>query len=252
MNSQAFTETMTDILTGGPGTSARAQAHEMVDDLFDAAAEDGGKLFAPAVIALFAEMAELSGLAEDLEYSAFRMVVEKGVPEDPYERERLTQFAILYQLLDWFSAYGIGILPQRFLPEEFMAVMKNFAGKEGAIYPDRLGLGSMKGGMAARRRIVRRVLVEAVYFRAAKADTTLAKARRQLLPALPNSALQRGQSFDRTWQDWQREVAKYKGVGVKHIGDDARNAARTGGDTSRFELSPATIEALWQIAWVPR
>jgi hypothetical protein len=236
---------LADILSGRGAATLRAELHAKLDDLLDAADANGGRADAAAYWSFVASVADGRGIADEIERAALLAVAKECATTDPASLFRNVQFATLFHLLGRLEAVGDAILPPTFSPTAFRAVMLNLLEREGT-YPDLLGLGSTRAGDGALNRAARWQLVMAVYFRAEKDGVSLAEARRRLLPEPAQNV-----SFNRTWQGWQREVAKAKGLSIDGIGDHARAAARSG-DAVSYDLDKETAGTLWRWAWQPR
>ncbi|TPL53355.1 hypothetical protein FJ937_08350 [Mesorhizobium sp. B2-4-4] len=236
---------LADMLAGGAAT-ARGELHAQLDALLDAADADGGRLDAAEFWSFVASVAEGRGIADEIEDAAVSVVAGGGAPTEPVKLFRDIQFAVLFHLLGRLQSVGDAILPASFRPAAFRAVMLNLISPDGGTHPDILGLGSTRAGEGALYRAARRQLLMAVYVRAEKDGISLAEARRRVLPEPAHDL-----SFGRTWQGWQREVAKAKGVSIDRLGDDARAAVHSAGP-SPYELDRETVDTLWRWAWRPR
>lgn len=249
-------ETLAEILSGRHEPASRADLHAALDDLLDAADADGGRLDGPAFWAFMAALARGRGIADEIAGTAARHIADAGALPDNPEQDparalaatRMMQWAMLAALVRRVTAYPGEIMPKEFLQSWVIAVADNIVAGKGELrrgeHIDLMGLGTQRGAeWEAEVRAARRLLVVAVHLMAALLGQSVAKTRRQMLPDVP----------DRTWKDWQREVAKAKRVPVKEVGDDARaEAARPVGTLSPFNLSEADVAGLLRTAWRPR
>lgn len=248
-------QTLAEIMSGMHEPTSRADLHTMLDDLLDAAEEDGGRLDDPAFWAFMAALARGRGIAEGIGAAASQHIADAGrVSEIPLDdpagateaavaAARMAQWAMLSALLRRVNAFPGEIVPPELKASMFLAAADNILtgrGKSGkGPHMDLLGLGTQKGAeWKAEARAAKRLLVGAVYFRAEQTGQSAAKVRAEMLPDLP----------DRTWKDWTREVAKAKRVPVKQVGDDARAAARMEGDPTPYNLDAADVVRLSKVA----
>ncbi len=249
-------ETLVEILTGHRAPASREDLHAALDTLLDAAAVDGGRLDGPAFWAFVAALGRGRGIAEDIAAAAAGHLADVGgLPEIPLDDParatdagfaalRMVQWAMLAALLRRVTAFPGEIVPREFKAVTFLAAADNIVAGRGELgkgpHMDLLGLGTRKGAdWKAEARAAKRLLVGAVHFKAELTGQSAARVRADMLPDLP----------DRTWKDWTRAVAKAKRVPVEKVGEDARAAARLGGDQSPYNLGAADVARLRQVAW---
>lgn len=248
-------ETLAEILSGVHEPTSREDLHAMLDDLLDAADADGGRLDGPAFWTFVASVARGRGIADEIADDAAKYIAEaSGVSEIPKDDPagaaaaeqalfRMWLWAVLAALLRRVTAFPGRIVPSDFPSIAFLMVADNVItgrGRKGAgPHMDLLGLGTQKGAdWKAEARAARRILVGVVYFRAEQTGQSVAKARADMLPDLP----------DRTWKDWVREAARVKRVPVQKVGEEARAAARGKGNPFFYMLGGADVASLWKVA----
>lgn len=249
-------ETLAEILSGQHEPTGRAALHAMLDDLLDAAEEDGGtRLDASEFWTFVAKLARGRGIADDIAETAAQHIAEAapggagGVAgeEQALAVARMWQWAMLTALLRRVTGVPGEVVPRELQASWFIAAAHNIVvgrGKTGlGPHMDLLGLGTQRGAeWEAEGRTVKWLLVGAVYFRAEQSGQSLAKTRRALMPDLPKD----------TWDGWVKEVAKAKRVSPREVGEDARAAARGEGDPAPYDLSKEAVARMFKSAWRPR
>jgi len=235
---------LAEILSGAGPEATRAALHAALDDLLDAADADGGRLDGPAFWGFVAFLARGRGVSDDLAMSAAVVIAREGtIPDDPAELWQRWQWALLSALLARVTAFPGEIMPIEFSGAAFRALTINRqAGSNGGEHADLFGLETQRGAdWEALGRAARRLLVGAVYYRAAKDGMPRAKARALLLPDIPPE----------TFRGWVKEVARAKRLPVDRVGDDARAAARGEMPAAPYDLDAAAIADLLRTAWRP-
>lgn len=228
----------------------RADLHWALDAILDVADAEAGRLDVDAFWTFVSALAQGRGIADQVTEAAAAFAASHGgLPGGPAgagaEAWRAAQWAYLFKVLQGLTAVPGAILPRDFAAAAFSAVAVNMlSGKAGGEHMDLLGLGTQRGGKQhAEDRAARRLLVGAVFYRAARTNKSVAATRRAMLP---DDDIQ-----DRTWQGWVREVAKAKNVPVKDAGADAKAAVRTGTASEVYDLDDERIRALLRTAWRP-
>lgn len=242
-------ETLAEILTGQANPSDRADLHRDLDALLDAADEDGGPLDGPAFWSFVANMARGRGIADEIAAAANKHVAKAGIPDNPAGAAKTVQWAILSAVLRRVTAFPGELVPKEFRASAFMAAADNIVTGNGEMgrgeHFDVLGLGTQRGSPdQAERRAAKRLLVSAVWLRAALnggSDHEIGKARRELL---------RDQVSGDTFKGWVREVMKARRMTREELWAEVMDAARTPFPQRTFD--EAKIEDLLKTAHWPR
>lgn len=248
-------ETLAEILSGMHEPTSRADLRAMLDDLLDAAEEDGGRLGDPAFWAFMAALARGRGIAQGIGAAAAQHIAEAGgVPEIPLNdpagateaalaAARMAQWAMLSALLRRVTAFRGEILPREFRAVWFLAAADNIVAGRGEFrsgqHMDLLGLGTQRRTEDnATARAARRLLVGAVYYEAERSSRPVETVVPEMLDDLPI----------RTFQDWVRGSAKAQRIRPDEVANKPRSAAQGKGDHTTYQLSAERKRELLRVA----
>jgi hypothetical protein len=239
---------MTDEITSifaGPLDADRAELHEALDALLDGAVS---RMDAAAYWNFVARLARGRGIADEIEESAARMVVDldiraKKLPGQNRKKKkeksltnldwaRSFQWAVLFKLLRRLRmSDAVDGIKGSLLPETFEAWIEAVAlnrahsnGKGEEI--DLLGTGSERHGGedAALRRAARRMLVREVMLRVA---ITGKHETKMMIEVFGGNGKGRILVSGTTWVEWKRE-AKVAGIDLAKVArKNDLNAAKT-------------------------
>jgi hypothetical protein len=150
---------------------------------------------------------------------------------------------MLYKSIQLLSRLGNSVLPHEFNAIAVYFVILNVLDGGKGRWPDLLGMGSSRGSDLICAAGAKLLLVWHVYLIAERYGTSLAEARRRVLP---------GELDPRTWQGWQLEAARHGGVSIAELGARPRAAARGQIDAAHSELDGERAKELWRLAYRPR
>lgn len=252
-------QTLDEVLSGLNRPASREDLHAMLDELLDVADVDGGLLDGLAFWGFVAAFGRGRGIADEIAGAAVRhMEAAQTLPDTPemnpasaLAAARTAQWAMLAALLRRVTAFPGDVVPSELQASWFIAIADNFVsgrGERGAgEHIDPFGLGSQRGSPEqARRRAARRLLVQAVWFHAARnggTDHAKGTARRELL---------RGKVSSDTFKGWVQEVVKAARTTRDDLWTGISNAALHEVDHHPYVLTANEIENLLREAHWPR